>query len=480
MDATCQEIARLESGAHICLPYVSQEDREKAIAAFLIEGLRRGERCAFVGLSESRDGLVKRLHSTGIAVEDLRNQGALALYDVEELTPRDAPFDPDSRTKVIQSLIADARTEGYAAFRGVGDYPATRQGARDAKLILKYETDVGDLLRTTGSRAMCAYDRRHTDADTMTTVLRAHPLALLRGTLCENPFCEPGAYLEGRVGEPQRLDWMINQILTQEQTRRYEQEISNALLREAVALATSASGLRGEIASLKRAVEARDLLFGTIARRLQRPVERLSRRLDAAPTGETAPRPGAELGDHDLEDLRELAAQIEEIAVLIAAEEPRRSESSDLTALCHAAAEQFHSLPGRRAVPLRVSAPPQLMGPWDGPRLQRVIEALLNAAYNHSWGTPLDLRIESLGESARLTLRFHALDVDPKAGSPGLGLGHAIPSRAYDRLGVELWAPRELVRMMAGTFGVSGFADAQIALTVELPLHRTDAICAPH
>jgi signal transduction histidine kinase len=34
---------------------------------------------------------------------------------------------------------------------------------------------------------------------------------------------------------------------------------------------------------------------------------------------------------------------------------------------------------------------------------------------------------------------------------------------------MELWTTRELVRLMGGTFGVSSFADAQVAFTVELP-----------
>ena len=32
---------------------------------------------------------------------------------------------------------------------------------------------------------------------------------------------------------------------------------------------------------------------------------------------------------------------------------------------------------------------------------------------------------------------------------------------------MELWTTRELVRLMGGTFGVSSFADAQVAFTVE-------------
>ena len=40
------------------------------------------------------------------------------------------------------------------------------------------------------------------------------------------------------------------------------------------------------------------------------------------------------------------------------------------------------------------------------------------------------------------------------------------------RYGFRNWRlARELVRLMGGTFGVSSFADAQVAFTVELPRH---------
>ena len=63
-----QEIAGLEPGGHICLPYVSTEDHESAIAAFVRGGLRRGERCLYIGSQAARDGIAKRLHEEGIPV----------------------------------------------------------------------------------------------------------------------------------------------------------------------------------------------------------------------------------------------------------------------------------------------------------------------------------------------------------------------------------------------------------------------------
>ena len=81
MSAIHQEIAGLEPGAHICLPYVSAEDHEAAVAAFVRGGLRRGERCLYIGSAQARQGIAKRLTDEGIPVTRALEDRALILRD---------------------------------------------------------------------------------------------------------------------------------------------------------------------------------------------------------------------------------------------------------------------------------------------------------------------------------------------------------------------------------------------------------------
>jgi hypothetical protein len=39
----------------------------------------------------------------------------------------------------------------------------------------------------------------------------------------------------------------------------------------------------------------------------------------------------------------------------------------------------------------------------------------------------------------------------------------------YERLAVQLWPAREIVRMMGGTLGISTWADARVIFTLDLP-----------
>jgi hypothetical protein len=467
-----QEIAGLEPGAHVCLPYVSPVDHESAVTAFVRGGLRRGERCLYIGPQTARDGIARRLQEEGIPVGRALEERALILLDLADVYGRRAAFDAAHQTKVLEALIDSARADGFNGFRGIEEPPEGMIDHVDPGELLRYEAAASEVLQAKQALALCSYDRRRTSAGTLVGVLRAHPLAILGGRLCVNPFCDPPAYLRGQVGEAQRLDWMINQMLSSEQSRRYDQAVNEALLREATSLAAKVQRITGQAEDLQRAVEARDLLLGAMSRRLRDPVERLAGKVDALLGDERLRLAHAalEAGNDDLEELRELAERMDAIAAFTAMHGSLRPERMDLVETTRAALAVFQAEASRPPVDIRLAAPSgAIVGVWDRRRISEMIASLLAAASEHGWGMPLELRVEELGDLARLTLRFHAAEVDPVAGAPGLGGGHAPLPPGYDRLGMELWTTRELVRLMGGTFGVSSFADAQIAFTVELP-----------
>src|SRR3954447_6275223 len=103
MSAIHQEIAGLEPGAHICLPFVSAEDRESAVAAFVRAGLRRGERCLYIGSAAARDGIARRLNDEGLPVSRALEDRALVLLDLADVYGRRAGFDAAHQIKVLEA-----------------------------------------------------------------------------------------------------------------------------------------------------------------------------------------------------------------------------------------------------------------------------------------------------------------------------------------------------------------------------------------
>jgi signal transduction histidine kinase len=475
MGAIHHDIAGLEPGTHACFPYVSPHEHRSIVAAFLREGLRRGERCLYVARAPAREAVSACLAELGTPVAHARAQGALVLRDVEEVYPRGPEFDPDKQLEVLAGLIDAARADGFNGFRGVGEAPSDEEDYFPREPLMRYEAAASDLLRDKRALALCVYDRRHTTADTLMGVLRSHPLAILGGRVCGNPFCDPPAYLLGRVGQERKLDWMINQILANEQSRQFDRAVNEALLREATSLAAQSQRLRDRLEDVRRAVDARDLLCGMLARRLRGGVARVAARIESLQGDHRldVARSELEAGREDVEGLLTLAAQIESVAAFNEMHGELAPERLDLSATTRAAVAAFNAQSGRTPAEVQLHCSDGVWGRWDRRRVGEVVAGLLTVACEHGWGSPLEVRVEELGDTARLTVRFHAVDVDPKAGSPGLAGGRA-PSAAYDRLGIELWTSRELVRVMGGTFGVSSYADGRVTFTADLPRGERD------
>src|SRR6185436_2208107 len=179
MGAIHQEIAGLEPGAHICLPYVSADDHESAVTAFVRGGLRRGERCLYIGSQSARDGIAKRLHDEGIPVSRALEDRALILLDLSEVYGRNTKFDAAHQTKVLEALIDSARADGFNGFRGIEEPPEGSLDHIEPGELLQYEASASEVLHAKQALALCPYDRRRTSPGTMVGVLRAHPMAIL-------------------------------------------------------------------------------------------------------------------------------------------------------------------------------------------------------------------------------------------------------------------------------------------------------------
>jgi hypothetical protein len=476
MGAIHQEIAGLEPGTHVCFPYVSPTEHRSIVAAFLREGLRRGERCLYVAGTSARESVSAQLAELGTPVGEARARGALVMMDTAQVYPPGPAFDPERQVQVLESLIDGARAEGFSGFRGVGEAPTDVRERYPREPLLRYEAAASDVLRNKGALGLCVYDRRHTDADTMVNILRTHPIAILGGRVCGNPFCDPPAYLLGRVGEERKLDWMINQILASEQARQFDRAINEALLREATSLAAQSHRLRDRLEDLRRAVDARDLLCGMLARRLRGGVARIAARLESLHEDRRCEGVRGELesGREDIEGLLDLAAQIESVAAFNDTRGDLVPERVDLGTISRQAVEAIATRGDCPPVEIHLRSPEPVWGQWDRRRLEEAVSGLLAVACEHGWSSPLEAQVEALGDTARLTVRFHAVDVDPNAGAPGLAGYRPLPpdssaASAFDRLGIELWTTRELVRVMGGTFGVSSYADGRVIFTVDLP-----------
>ncbi len=174
-----------------------------------------------------------------------------------------------------------------------------------------------------------------------------------------------------------------------------------------------------------------------------------------------------------------LAAQINELLDLSRLQAGNPIElyrrPTDLAALLKKAVETHRLLSGRHTIRIE-SSPPDLIGMWDGFRLERALNHLLSNAVKYS--PPGAEIVVALGVDATQQRRTAVLTVhDQGIGIPKDELPHIfekyyratnVPERAYGT-GTGLVSVLEVLRLHGGTIGIESEEGSGTTCTVSLP-----------
>jgi signal transduction histidine kinase len=119
---------------------------------------------------------------------------------------------------------------------------------------------------------------------------------------------------------------------------------------------------------------------------------------------------------------------------------------------------------------LSVECGAPVVGRWDRSRLDQVVTNLLTNAAKFGAGKPIEIRIEQLGITARLTVTDHGIGIDP-ARRPYVfdRFERAVSSSRYGGLGLGLYIAQSIVAAHGGTITVDSEPGAGSTFTVTLP-----------
>lgn len=449
----------LKPGGHVCVPHKSAAEKYDVLASFIRSGIMRGERCVYWADPAELLAAAPYLEARGVPVTALRDRSALQMVGWPP-----AAADLEIPSALIRAAAASARADGYTGLRVAGS--ACARARMDSQQLARFERRLSSLYLEARAIGLCMFDHGSTEPGLLELALRTHDVAVIDRHVCSNPFFG----FPGDATDPDsaidRVEWMAMSILKTSGTGEAPEAQGGGCLGE------REGGLAAEAARLRRAIEARDRLIVTTARWLARPLPALCGHLDELIRD---PRLGQyqdvldRCGEH-MAAMSRLSRGLDEIASFVQMQVVLRPEALDMMQVARDAIAEVNGDPSLGKVEVKLEGPATVAGSWDRLRVGHLFRALLQTAREHGFDSQVHLRIEDLGQIVRTRLEFtlpHAPALT-ETGMHGLAYGGAGESD-YDRLAVQLWSAREIVRMMGGNLGVSTWADARVVFTLDLP-----------
>jgi hypothetical protein len=176
--------------------------------------------------------------------------------------------------------------------------------------------------------------------------------------------------------------------------------------------------------------------------------------------------------DEHLAAVTRLSRGLDEIASFLQLQVVLRPEELDLVEVAHAAIAELREDSLSDQVEVALEGTARIIGTWDRLRLTRLFYSLIRTAREQGNDARVRLRLDDLPHFARVRLEFmlpHAPSLSD-SGERARALAYGPSGESdYERLAVQLWPAREIVRIMGGTLGISTWADARVIFTLDLP-----------
>ena len=198
----------LQSYRHVCAFFRSPDEFYTVLLPFIKEGFDRRERALHIVDPKLRAEHIRRLQGVGIDTAAAEASQQLELRVWEEAYLRGGHFVPDAMLRLLEERLSAGQTEGFPLTRLVATVEWALQDRPGVDDLVEYEARVNYLAASHADALVCCYDLTQFGAGLVMDVLRTHPMAIIGGTLHENPFFVPPDLLlqELRGREPAALN----------------------------------------------------------------------------------------------------------------------------------------------------------------------------------------------------------------------------------------------------------------------------------
>ncbi|MBN2511091.1 MAG: MEDS domain-containing protein [Spirochaetales bacterium] len=186
---------KFKEGTHMCLIYKDDDERKQIISRYLESGIKHGEKVSYFAMKKSKEELLDDLKNTGVALDRERFE----VLDALDTYCTGRVFIPDAMLDKLRAFYTTSKKEGHQCCRVSGEMHWALDPVPGAERIMEYEALVNKVVKTHPVTAICQYDARLFDGETIVDCLKVHPYMIVNGQVLENPYyMSPDEFLAQR------------------------------------------------------------------------------------------------------------------------------------------------------------------------------------------------------------------------------------------------------------------------------------------
>lgn len=175
-------ICEFKQGQHVCLVYSSKAEQMTAVVPWIVEGLKREEKCLYLADHNTADEIKTGLAKGGVNVEQECRRGALVFGGKHETYLRGGRFEPQAMLELWQQVTEDSLKSGFSGLRATGEMTWALGPEPGCERLVEYESGLDAFFKKSRALALCQYAWPRFSAPVLKDVLRVHRLGLTKYT----------------------------------------------------------------------------------------------------------------------------------------------------------------------------------------------------------------------------------------------------------------------------------------------------------
>ena len=175
---------------HFCSIFKDESDQFSAVTPFLLEGLRRNDKCVYISDGLSKEDLFEHLMHAVPEVGDVLDT-RISYFTTDDVYLKDGRFDKERMLRSLSDMRDQSLKEGYAGLTATGEMSWASRDVPGKSELLEYEARLNFMYPGSSTDLLCQYSESDFDAATSGQRLEGAPQGHCAGERVRQPLLPP-------------------------------------------------------------------------------------------------------------------------------------------------------------------------------------------------------------------------------------------------------------------------------------------------